>query len=94
MRNYFIKTDHFWEMAWERKFDQNNIDRLLDDLKPAKRKTRAVFGKQKLNRAGIKLKNKSHLIIVMDRRVLITIFEEPDLYRYMKKQNNQNFLII
>ena len=88
------KTRHFWQRAWERGINQCSIDCLLADLNPSKGKSLAVFGKKKLREVGIKLKNKSHLIIVMKGRVLITLFEVPDIYQYMKNHLMSNFIIL
>ena len=92
--NKFNKTHHFWQRAWERGINQSNIDCLLAELTPPKGKSLAVFGKQKLREAGIKLKNKSHLVIVMKGRVLITLFVVPDLYQFMKSNLMTNFIIL
>ena len=93
MKTKIYKTEHFWQRAWERGINQSELDKLIRDLKPVKRKTLVVFGKNNLKKAGIKLKNKSHLIIVIKDNALITLFEVPNLFYYMKSHLKSNFLL-
>ena len=93
MKTKFHKTDHFWQRAWERGVNQSNLDTLIKNLQPVKRKTIIVFGKEKLNAAGIKLRNKSHLIVVIKGSELITLFEVPDLFYFLKSHLNSNILL-
>ena len=95
MRKRFFKTKHFWVRAWERGFNQSEIDVLLLEIRPRKGKHIAVFGKNAIKKAGIKLKNKSHhLVIVMNDNILITMFGVSDLYEFMKTNVKSNFVIL
>ncbi len=95
MKNNLYKSDHFHQRAWERGINQYEIDQLLMQVSVQKDKVLAVFGKEKLKMAGIKLDNKSHLVIVIKENVLVTLFDVPDLFQYMKSSiRKTNFIIL
>jgi hypothetical protein len=89
-----IKSDHFWERAWERGFNQSDLDRLMENVNRVKSKTVLVFGSEKLRKLGYKFAKKSHLVIVMKSNVLITLFEVSDLYNYLKSISSNCSTII
>jgi hypothetical protein len=81
----YIKTNHFWQRAWERGYNQCEVDNLLLMIdKRVKSKTLLIFGKSKLRAVGHKVKGSTHLVIVVKNNVLITLFEVPDLFGYLK----------
>ncbi len=90
----FKKTDHFWERAWERSINQAEIDKLLQKIIPKKGKNLLVFGKEKLREAGIKRPSKTHMVIVAKNNVLLTIFEVPDLFHYLKRNISKAKIIL
>ena len=90
-----IKTNHFLKRAWERGFHQYDIDRLTENAKQGKAKTRLVYGSDKLRKLGYKFAKKSHLVVIMKSNVLVTLFEVPDLYSYLKSiQDNCSTIIM
>jgi hypothetical protein len=89
-----IKSDHFWERAWERGFNQSDLDCLMENVNRVKSKTVLVFGSEKLRKLGYKFAKKSHLVIVMKSNVLITLFEVSDLYNYLKSISSNCSTII
>jgi hypothetical protein len=89
-----IKSDHFWERAWERGFNQSDLDGLMENVNRVKSKTVLVFGSEKLRKLGYKFAKKSHLVIVMKSNVLITLFEVSDLYNYLKSISSNCSTII
>jgi len=90
----FKKTDHFWERAWERSINQVEIDKLLQNVNPKKGKNLMVFGKDKLREAGIKRPSKTHMVIIANNNVLVTIFEVPDLFYYLKRNISKAKIIL
>jgi len=95
MKGRLQKTDHFWQRSWERGYSQNEIDSLLCKLdKKIKRRTLLIFGKNHLQSIGHKVKGATHLIIVVRNNFLITLFEVPDLFGYLKSNFNKYSLLI
>ena len=92
----FYKTNHFWKRAWERGIHQAEIDKLLEktSLRPEKGKRLLVFSKNTLKYAGIVRKGKSYLVIVAKYNVLITIFEVPDLFYYLRKIKDAKIILL
>lgn len=89
------KTNHFRERAWERGFHQYDIDRLTENARQGKAKTLLVYGSDKLRKLGYKFAKKSHLVVIMKSNVLVTLFEVPNLYNYLKSiPNNYSTLIM
>jgi hypothetical protein len=92
--NVIHKTNHFWKRAWERGYNQSEIDCLLKDVKKIKTKTLLIFGKEKLKNAGHKTTGNIHLVIVAKKNTLITLFEVPDLFGFLKSNVKKNLSII
>jgi len=88
------KTDHFWERAWERGYNQNEIDSLIKDLKNIKKKTLLIFGKEKLRIISHKVTNTTHLVIVAKNNTLITLFEVQDLFTFLKANFRKSSFVI
>jgi len=80
----FIKTDHFYQRAWERGIHQKQIDDLLKNVKPTKGKKIFLFGKKELKKANIKLDNKSYVVVVAKGKVLLTIIIVENLFQFLK----------
>ena len=87
-------TEHFLQRAWERGYHQSEIEILLRGVNNIEKKTLLVFNKEKLRSAGHKVSGNVHLIIVVKKNKLITLFEVPDLYAFLKVNVSKASLLI
>lgn len=87
MRNNIKKTTHFLKRAWERGFDQFNLDKITTQMQSQKKsKTYYVYSKKYLQKMKINLNN-NFLIIVVKEDVLVTLFQVEDIYAYFNSTN-------
>ena len=94
MKRKIHKTNHFWQRAWERGYNQDEIDNLLRNIENIDHKTLLIYGKEKLQNAGHKISGSSHLVIVAKNNTLITLFEVPDLFYFLKANISKNLFIL
>ena len=80
----FQKTNHFKQRSKQKRYNQKIIERLMSNVAPITKNCIFVFSKEQIKSAGKKINKYSHLIIIMKRNRLITLFEVPDLSNFVK----------
>lgn len=81
----YRKTDHFLYRQWDRGIDSRIIESITSNINGVfKDKTLLVIGKSDLKKFGLKSASNLHLVLVIKRNILITLYYVKDLYPYLK----------
>ena len=89
-----IKTRHFIERSWERGYHQSDINLLINKMETKTKKHFYLINRKVLHKMGIKKIDSKYLVIVLQNKVLLTLFEVDNLYQFLKTNRNVDFSTI
>lgn len=79
-----IKTHHFYQRAWERGYHQSTIDSIISDVSRHNGERLIIVSEKILKNMRRNHSKGVSLIIKMKDNVLITLFEEDNLFAYFQ----------
>lgn len=83
-----IKTNHFYQRAWQRGYHQSTIDKITARISECKGERLIIVSGKILRGARAQHSKGVSLIIKMKGNVLITLFEERNLFAYFQNVRN------